>query len=147
MPILQFTSFKFKNLINLALKYVLQSCIMWDLILNKIKHPIASGGLHPPDPLLQRYITRVNSSLLDTPRPDSHYPSENPGSALWIEISHFGNLQHKLTLLFNMLILGVFLQLQNDDYPCSSKNEPSLYFEKILNIYAWYHAITSHTHA
>ena len=47
------------------------------LVLNKIKYPIASGGI---DPLLQRYNIRVsptplNLLLIQIP------PSENPGSA------------------------------------------------------------------
>jgi len=30
------------------------------LVLNKIKYPIASEGLRPPDPLLQRFNTKGN---------------------------------------------------------------------------------------
>ena len=30
------------------------------LVLNKIKYPIASEGLHPPDPLLLRFNTEGN---------------------------------------------------------------------------------------
>ena len=39
-------------------------------VLCKIKYPIASGGLRPPDPLLQRYNSRISPSpqeILDPP--------------------------------------------------------------------------------
>ena len=44
-PLLQFTPFKFENLINLAEKH----SNLGILVLNKIKYPIFSGGLCPPD--------------------------------------------------------------------------------------------------
>ena len=64
------------SLINLACNLALYGI----LVLNKIKYPLASGGLCPSDPLLQRYNTRSSSSLLDPPLILTP-PSENPGSA------------------------------------------------------------------
>ena len=46
-PLLQFTPFKFENLINLALKHS-NLASYGILVLNKIKYPIASGGLRRP---------------------------------------------------------------------------------------------------
>ena len=47
------------------------------LVLEKIKYPIASGELLPPDPPLQRYNTWVSPSPLDQTLILT-LPSENP---------------------------------------------------------------------
>ena len=41
--------------------YSVSSGLHGILVLNKIKYSIASEGLHPPDPLLQRFNTEGNS--------------------------------------------------------------------------------------
>ena len=61
-PLLQFIPFKLENIINLALKHY-NLAFFGILVLSKIKYPIASGGRSPPDPLLQRYNTRVSATL------------------------------------------------------------------------------------
>ena len=59
----------FENIINFALKNS-NLALHGIYILCKIKYPIASGGLRPPDPLLQRYNFRISPSpqkILDPP--------------------------------------------------------------------------------
>ena len=59
----------FKNIINFALKNS-NLALHGIYVLCKIKYPIASGGLCPPDPLLQRYNFRISPSpqkILDPP--------------------------------------------------------------------------------
>ena len=53
-----------------TLKYMLKSCTRHDFSVIKIKHSIASGGLCPPDPLLQRSISIFSPlphKILDPP--------------------------------------------------------------------------------
>ena len=59
----------FENIINFALKNS-NLALHGIYVLCKIKYPIASGGLCPPDPLLQRYNFRISPSpqkILDPP--------------------------------------------------------------------------------
>ena len=59
----------FENIINFAFKNS-NLALHGIHVLCKIKYPIASGGLRPPDPLLQRYNFRISPSpqkILDPP--------------------------------------------------------------------------------
>ena len=68
-PYFIYTPIKLENLINFALKNS-NLALHGIYVLCKIKYPIASWGLCPPDPLLQRYNFRISPSpqkILDPP--------------------------------------------------------------------------------
>ena len=74
-PLLQYTPFKFENLIDIAQNH----SNLGILVLSKIKYPIASGVCITQTPCLRDTILELAPPPISTP--DSNPPSENPRSA------------------------------------------------------------------